>query len=229
MFPITIDSKRISEKRDTRPVNPWDYVEYDGCWYPKRSYKELEKINFLKSCSEEFGKKFASTDEFQTWADEQCEFVEEHTCTRCDFKSNSLARLEVHTGSRNCICREKRLLAQKNGEIFILDSQKPKICKICNKSFRNKYCLATHLKTTAHINAEKNVTIPKHCVCGKAFSGDNLKIKFRRHLKQSKNCHKKVCKCDELCAKWLYLHHILKCKFPVAVILIKNDQIVKVV
>ena len=225
MFPETIDTNRLSEKQTSRPVNAWDYIEFEGSWYPKRSYQQLERIWFLRDVSIEFGREFKTNEEFHQYVNEKCSYEEEHICEICGFKSTSLARLETHRGSKNCIFREKRIKATRRGEVFIPDHQHAAFCGTCDKPFANKYCLATHEKTKSHKDLVKGLTVPSTCLCGKKFKGKGFQTRFRRHLREGKKCHKLANKTDENRIKWLNLHRQLQCKFPRASVLIYNEPI----
>jgi hypothetical protein len=222
MFPETIDPNRVSERCEARPPNVWDYVEHEGFYYPKRTYKQLSTIWFLKSCNEEFGKSFESIDQFHAYSEDICTYIEQHTCEKCGFKTTTDQKMQSHKDSRNCAYRVQKALAAKRGELFVPDSQKSAFCGICNKPFLNKYCLGVHLKTDAHKDKANCIKIPTTCFCGKVFTGKTAATKFRRHLKEGRKCKVLANSTNENRIKWLDLHKRLKCKFPKAMVLIHN-------
>ena len=220
MLPETIDPDRVHEKQARKPLTYWSYIEHEGFWYPKRSQRAMEAIYRLRRSTRLCNRTFNSLSEFDSYAKEQKKVLENMTwpCYLCGFVLKTSDSLLKHKGSKNCSDRARRREAEKRGEAYVVPSQKRAYCAICSTSFFRKYELNDHLKTQAHKDKAKCIEIPTACFCGKGKL--DTAIKFRRHLKDSKKCHKKMNKTTEDQSKWLHLHTLFRCKFSTKGIII---------
>ena len=233
-YPKIVDTNRLSEKKDRKPADYWNYHFFEGFWYHQLSSKQIQKMVFLESVERDFGLKFDSCDAFCEYVHNEIESSEvEHTCKLCGFKTISSTRLENHVGSKNCEVRQKRNACREKGEVYIPDCKQPAKCFECNLTFRNKYVLEKHKKTKKHLRCVQCTQMPHECkICDKNFEGKNSSLRFRRHLKNSKKCHK-MCVEDPVNLKlWNMYYKKLNCKFSKACVNIhdceKNIKIISV-
>ena len=64
---IAIDLRKTHLKVRKRPINHWDYVEFEGFWWPRLSPRKESEARFLKTVSEEEGRTFRSTDQYYAY------------------------------------------------------------------------------------------------------------------------------------------------------------------
>lgn len=221
MFPFEIDRDLVVLKQTEKPGNHWDFVFHDGFYYHRLPQKKIDELCHLKTLSKEFGVEFKSHEHFAQYFDKLCPEEEiKHTCELCGYTTTTSTRLDNHRGSRTCTNNRRKKEAEERGQLFIPDHKKVAVCTVCDKSFKDRYTLATHEKTKAHkacVRAlrEGRITPTTCAVCCKKFLGDAKSItkKFKRHLKESTKCHGLVNKNEANMVAWLGLYGFFDCKF----------------
>jgi hypothetical protein len=198
------------EGREKTPACCFMWMKCLGKWYPKRCEEQLRSISSLLRDGEKYGKKFHTkrerNDHIIKLLDKSDEQFTTIKCQYCEERF-SISQIDNHEQSRRCKTKQAKLLV----------SETQAECKICNRTFANRYVLQSHLNTKRHRQKEAEFvgkrTIPNHCeVCDKP---QPTQLRFRRHLKSGKKC-RKICAHDhEKYLMWVSYYKIFNCKFPV--------------
>lgn len=212
-LPLEIDLTRLGEVRHKTPVNPWDFVKFQGAWFPKLPINTIIEKHRLKSLSKEFGETFNTLLEFEKYADNILNQPTVFQCDLCDFKSETQNRLETHRDSRNCRLKQKRLEAAKNAEQYVPTHKKKAYCGLCQIGFANKYTLKKHKTSPSHKEKLNLEPVPDKCVvCKHVFNLENM-LSVKRHLQHSKKCHRMISENGAHRLNWLWMHSRFNCKF----------------
>ena len=202
------------------------YREHGGKWYPRRCAEVLRKCGSLLGDNQLYGQKFYTCNERDTYImgcldDDAMKFDNfKIKCQYCGEKFD-INRIDAHENSRRC--RQTQARANKD--------TKTTECKICNKSFKNKYTYLIHLKSKSHKRNEAIFTrrrsqVPTTCiVCSKTIQDP---IKMRRHLKQARKCHRIADKSAESAANWNEMYDLLNCKFNRLTFSFSDDKVLTV-
>ena len=164
--------------------------------------------DYLAALSKEYGVEFHSVDDI--WAYTESEMRKHNTCKKCGYICKNYDNLERHTGNRECVRRQKVKAAELANQEYKPDYKKKKWCDICKKSYSRYF---DHEGTELHnenLCKILGVKLKLKCIlCEKTFPN---KGKFKRHLKESKICHRKVDTaekylvyagmCEKLRVKW---------------------------
>ena len=212
MYPRIVDTNRLHEKKTRKPCDYWNYCLFENCWYPKKSFAQVREEAQLEQYRREFpNQNFSTIEQYTCFINDMLDRKKtDYICELCGFKTTCENRLENHRNSKNCEIRQKRKQAQLLGTKYIPPCLEMATCQVCNLNFTTKYCLNKHLKTRKHKDACKKIVLPTHCkICDKDFE----KLKFKRHLKSSKKCHR-LCQKNGLQKTWLNYHELFACKFP---------------
>ena len=104
------------------------------------------------------------------------------TCPSCGKVCRTTADWIRHEGTEEC----KKIQCENEGKDYV--PPPPPKCEICDKEYKNEYCLARHLKTDAH---KRQMDILKNGVlvyfCGKCEMTFKSKSNLNRHLKTKKH------------------------------------------
>ena len=213
IYPYEVDLARISEQKQSIPVDHWNYKLFNDVWYPVVSkIIKTQRLDLLRDRLE-WGIHFKNLKEVTRWMDEELDKPTYFYCDTCDFKSECIEKLNRHIGTNACRLMKLKLDCKKNKDLYIPPHKNAGFCVVCNKHFLNKYSLERHNKSPLHrenLNVEPK---PTHCmVCKCAFDVKNL-AKTRRHLKSSKKCHRIAAADKDLFLKWSWMYSRFSCKF----------------
>ena len=164
--------------------------------------------DFLVDLSKEHGQVFTSLDDVWAYTDSQMQ--KHNTCKKCGYMCRDYDHLERHSGNRECTRRQKVKASELANQEYKPEWKKKKWCDICKVSYSRYF---KHDETESH--KEKldlllgNKFELKCTLCKKEFT---TKGKFKRHLKESKICHRKIDTaekyllyagmCEKLRVKW---------------------------
>ena len=213
--PFVIDETRLDEARTIKPPNHWDFEEWNGAWYPTKPKQLLREHFTLQAYSKEYGVDFKNMKEFDDWMDSTLDSIAttEYTCDICGYMAKSETAVENHKGSRNCRNRAERQRAEEQNKLYLAESERPATCEVCGITYKTKYGLATHLTTKKHLLNIKRQTQPLPTCCAVCDKALDTKIRFRRHMKESRKCHRIAREDLEKREIWEAQHKLFGCKF----------------
>ena len=164
--------------------------------------------DFLVDLSKEYGQVFTNLDDVWAYTDSQMQ--KHNTCKKCGYMCRDYDHLERHSGNRECTRRQKVKASELANQEYKPEWKKKKWCDICKVSYSRYF---KHDETESHKEKLDELLGKKFelkcTLCKKEFS---KKIKFVRHLKESKICHRKIDTaekyllyagmCEKLRVKW---------------------------
>ena len=164
--------------------------------------------NLLVQLSKEYGQVFTCLDDI--WAYTDAELRKHNKCKKCGYICKDYDQLECHNGNRECIRRQKMNAAKLANQEYKPEWKKKKWCEICKVSYGRYF---KHDETDSHKEKLDELLGKKFelkcTICKKEFP---TKGKFKRHLRESKICHRKIdngekyreyaAMCEKLRVKW---------------------------
>ena len=149
--------------------------------------------NFLVHMSKEYGQIFTCIDDI--WAYTEAELRKHNTCKKCGYICTNHDHMERHLGNRECVRRQRVQAAKLANQEYLPNWKKKKWCDICKTAYSRYF---KHELTKSHKeNVDKLLgkEIELKCtLCKKQFTNKGA---FRRHLKESKRCHRAVTTADQ--------------------------------
>ena len=214
-YPYRIDTTRLHEARDIKPIDPWNYYVFEERWYPTLNRDIVSKRIELMQARKDFGVAagiyFRDLAHFESWMHKELSKPVYYECDECDYKTTNIDAFTRHSGTNSCRIRKLKMQAAQNKKVYVAPHNATQYCADCNISFKNRYVLLRHLKTQTHLDNTNADPLPTKClVCEVPFTS---KLKTKRHLKIAKKCHRKALKDEALLKQWYYMYERFGCKF----------------